>query len=172
MIGSVAEGEITREKRKAHGIGRWFSQWPVWVYRLHLGWLLGHRFLLVTHRGRRSGKIRQTGVMVLHYDPCSHTALVAAGSKNADWYRNVQASPAVEIAIGRERYRPEQKFLEPHKIAMVLSWSRRHHPVTARVQSLFFGWPWKASDAELLNLAQSLGGISFRPARLLDEVIE
>ena len=72
--------------------------------------------------------------------------------------------PAVEIAIRRERYRPDLKFLQAHEIAMLLKWSRRHHPLTARVQSMFFGWPWKASDAELLNLAQSLGGVSFRPA--------
>jgi deazaflavin-dependent oxidoreductase (nitroreductase family) len=165
MIDSVAKGESARVERKAQGIGRWFSKWPVLIYRLHLGWLLGHRFLLVTHCGRCSRKMRQTGVMVLHYDPYSHTARVVAGSKRADWYRNVKASPAVEIAIGRERYRPEQKFLEPHEIAMLLKWSRRHHPVTARIQSLFFGWPWQASDQELLNLAQSLGGVSFCPAR-------
>lgn len=163
MINSVAQGEIAREKRKAHGIGRWFSKWPVWVYRLQLGRLLGHRFLLVSHYGRRSGMLRQTGVMVLHYDSYSHMACVVAGSRSADWYRNVHVSPAVEIAIGRERYRPEQRFLQPYEIAMLLKWSRRHHPLTARVQSLFFGWPWKASDAELLNLAQSLGGVSFRP---------
>ncbi len=169
MIDCVAKGEIAHEKWKARGIGRgigrWFSKWPVWVYRLHLGWLLGHQFLLVTHRGRRSGMLRQTGVMVLHYDSYSHRVSVVAGSQKADWYRNVQASPAVEIAIGRERYRPEQKLLEPHEIALLLKWSRCHHPLTARIQSWFFGWPWQASDAELLNLAQSLGGVSFHPAR-------
>jgi deazaflavin-dependent oxidoreductase (nitroreductase family) len=165
MIDCVAKGELVREKRKARGIGRWFSKWPVWVYRLHLGWLLGYRFLLVTHCGRRSGKMRQTGVMVLHYDSYCQRACAVAGSQSADWYRNLQAAPAVEIAIGRERYRPEQKLLEAHEIAMLLKWSRRHHPFTARVQSWFFGWPWRASDAELLNLAQSLGGVSFRPAR-------
>ncbi len=82
MIDCVAKGEIAREKRKAHGIsrgiGRWFSKWPAWVYRLHLGWLLGHRFLLVTHRGRRSGMLRQTGVMVLHHDSYSHRICVVA----------------------------------------------------------------------------------------------
>lgn len=171
MTGPVAEEKTACDKRKAHGIGRWLSTWPVWLYRYHLGWLLGHRFLLVTHCGRRSRKMRQTGVMVLHYDPRSHTASVVAGSKRADWYRNVQASPPVEIAIGRERYRPEQEFLEPDEIALLLRWSRRHHPVTARVQSLFFGWPWKASDQELLNLAQSLGGVSFRPVQRPDTIL-
>src|SRR5512143_2438040 len=141
MIDSVATNETVRGKRKAHGIGRWFSQWPVWVHRLQLGWMLGNRFLLVSHYGRRSGLLRQTGVMVLHYDSHSHTACVIAGSRDADWYRNVHASPAVEVAIGRDRYRPEQKLLQTHEIAVLLKWSRRHHPFTARVQSWFFGWP-------------------------------
>ncbi len=100
MIDCVAKGEIAREKRKAHdisrGIGRWFSKWPVWVYRLHLGRPLGHRFLLVTHRGRRSGMLRQTGVMVLHYDSYSHRVCVAAGNQKAGWYRNVQARERAE----------------------------------------------------------------------------
>ena len=28
---------------------------PIWLYRLHLSWLLGERFLLLTHTGRNSG---------------------------------------------------------------------------------------------------------------------
>jgi hypothetical protein len=33
---------------------------PLLLYRLGLGWIFGHRFLLLTHKGRRSGKVRQT----------------------------------------------------------------------------------------------------------------
>jgi hypothetical protein len=40
---------------------------PVSLYRLHLGWLLGHRFLLLTHTGRRSGLRRQTVLEVMEY---------------------------------------------------------------------------------------------------------
>jgi len=29
---------------------------PIYLYRLDLGWLLGHRFLLLVHRGRESGR--------------------------------------------------------------------------------------------------------------------
>ena len=166
MIDSVAKAETAREKRKAHGIGRWFSKWPVWVYRLHLGWLLGYRFLLVTHCGRRSGKIRQTGVMVLYYDPNSHTALVVAGTKSADWYRNIQAEPSLSVAVAGRRFIPAQRFVPVEELAANIAWSRRHHPVRAWIQSRFFRWPWTRSPEEILALARSLGGVAFRPAEL------
>ncbi len=96
-----------------------------------------------------------------------HVSLPAARAPTG--IATCKASPAVEIAIGRERHRPEQSFLEPVEIAGLLRWSRRHHPITARIQSMFFGWPWKASDAEILDLAHSLGGVAFWPVQTNEE---
>ena len=155
--------QMGRSKSRAHGLTLWFSRWPILMYRLRLGWLMGHNFLLVTHRGRRSGKVRQTGVMVLRYDVRTHEAIVAAGSLGADWYRNIQSAPAIEIAIGRERYQPKQRLLTAAEVAAALAWSRRHHPIAAWVQSRFFGWPWKVSEEACLEIAQSLGGVAFSP---------
>ena len=42
---------------------------PSYLYRFRLGGLLGHRFLLLTHRGCKSGLTRRTPLEVLHYDP-------------------------------------------------------------------------------------------------------
>ena len=165
-VRQVAEEASNRGKKKVPVWARWLGKWLIIVYHFHLGWLVGHRFMLITHRGRRTGKVRQTGVMVLRYDRQSREALVAAGSANADWYRNIHASPAIEVALGRERYRPEQRFLEVDEIAELLAWSRQRHPVKARIQSMFFHWPWGTSKKELLDLARSLGGVAFRPGQL------
>ena len=51
---------------------------PIWLYRLHLGWLFGHRLLLLTHRGRTSGRIHQTLLEVAHYDPRSAECVVVS----------------------------------------------------------------------------------------------
>jgi deazaflavin-dependent oxidoreductase (nitroreductase family) len=165
-VRQVAEEASNRGKKKVPVWARWLGKWLIIVYHFHLGWLVGHRFMLITHRGRWTGKVRQTGVMVLRYDRQSREALVAAGSANADWYRNIHASPAIEVALGRERYRPEQRFLEVDEIAELLAWSRQRHPVKARIQSMFFHWPWGTSKKELLDLARSLGGVAFRPGQL------
>ncbi|RPI28328.1 MAG: hypothetical protein EHM70_16815 [Chloroflexota bacterium] len=41
---------------------------PLVLYRLRLGWLLDHRFMQLTHVGRRSGKVRRTVLVVLSFD--------------------------------------------------------------------------------------------------------
>jgi deazaflavin-dependent oxidoreductase (nitroreductase family) len=162
IVRQDAEGVSDHGKKKVPVWSKWLGKWLILVYRFHLGWLMGHRFLLVTHRGRSTGKVRRTGVMVLRYDRRSREAFVVAGRAKADWYRNIHAYPALEVALGRERYRPEQRFLEVEEIAELLAWSRQRHPVKARIQSLFFHWPWDLSNQELLDLGRSLGGVAFR----------
>jgi deazaflavin-dependent oxidoreductase (nitroreductase family) len=159
-----AAGSPARPGRGSRGWLWWVSRWSLPLYRLRLGWLLGRRFMLITHVGRRSGKTRRTCVMVLRFDARSGEAFVAAGSPRADWYQNIHASPAVEVAVGARRYRPAQRFLTAEEIEQVLAWSRDHQRFHAQVQSLFFGWPWPPSDEDLHRLSRSLGGVAFRPA--------
>jgi hypothetical protein len=74
-------------RERPRGFFRLLMRLPIYLYRLDLGWLLGHRFLLVTHRGRRTGLLRQTVVEVLHYDPATRESVVlSALGERADWY--------------------------------------------------------------------------------------
>ena len=65
--------------RRPYGIYRWLANLPRWFYRLGLGWVLGYRVAQITHRGRKSGQIRQTILEVLHYDRETHEVLVVSG---------------------------------------------------------------------------------------------
>ncbi len=77
---------------------------PWLAYRLGLGWLLGHRVVLLEHRGRTTGRPVRTVLHVLRWDPASRHVLVAVGSDpGAEWYHNVLAHPLVRVTIGRER---------------------------------------------------------------------
>lgn len=49
-----------KEVQTPHGLARLLFRLPIWLFRLHLGWLAGHCFLLLTHSGRQSGLPRQT----------------------------------------------------------------------------------------------------------------
>ena len=67
---------------------------PIYLYRLGLGQLLGHRFMLLTHRGRRSGRVYQTALEVVRYDPSLRETVVASGwGERSDWYRNSRLIP-------------------------------------------------------------------------------
>jgi deazaflavin-dependent oxidoreductase (nitroreductase family) len=137
---------------------------PRWLYRLHLGWVLGHRFLLLTHRGRRSGRLYTTVVEVARYDPTTRESVVVSGwGDRANWYRNLQVAPALEIETGGQRYVPIQRFLTSEEVYRELrDYLRRNRWAVGIVRRLF-GLRFDGSDADRARVAL-LRGVAFRPA--------
>ena len=137
---------------------------PIYLYRLNLGWLLGHRFLQLVHRGRRSGLLRETVLEVLHYDPATGESVVlSAWGEKADWYRNVGATPALEVRTGGERYVPEQRFLAPEENHIIICDYGRRHPLAFRVFARVFGYPLDGTETARREFACSLRLVAFRP---------
>jgi deazaflavin-dependent oxidoreductase (nitroreductase family) len=88
------------------GFLRLLLRLPIWFYRLNLGWLLGQRFLLLTHTGRKSGKTYHTVIEVVNYDPETDIYTVASGwGESADWYRNILKTPGVTVQVGRKKFK-------------------------------------------------------------------
>lgn len=137
---------------------------PILLYRVDLGWLLGHRGLLLTHRGRKTGLLRQTVLEVMVYDPATRESVVLSGyGERADWYRNITAEPALEVQSGRERYVPAQRFLAPEEnLAAIVEYERRH-PIAARVFARIFDYPLGGSEEARRDFAESMRLVAFRP---------
>lgn len=136
---------------------------PLVLYRLHLGWLLGKRFMQLTHVGRRSGKVRRTVLAVLRFDRQTNELYAVSAWKGSDWYANIQASPALEVASGFARYAPVQRTLAPEEIAAALLAYRKRHPLFSRIICRIPGWKWDSTPEEFLELAHTLRGVAFRP---------
>lgn len=148
---------------------RWLLRAPLTLYRHDLGWMLGRRFVMVIHVGRRSGRQYRTVLEVIGSNPASGEVVVMAGlGRAADWYRNIQAGPAVEIAIGRERFCPVTRQLdERDAAAAVADYERRNRwaaPVVRRVLSWLVGWRYDGSAAARERLVQELPVVAFRPS--------
>ncbi|MDI3340155.1 MAG: nitroreductase family deazaflavin-dependent oxidoreductase [Sphaerobacter sp.] len=113
-------------RTKPRGLVRRLLRLPIPLDERWLGGLLGHRFLLPTHRGRASGHLHQTVLEGLRYDPATRECIVvSAWGPRADWYRNLQAGPAVEVRTGRLRYAPTHRVLDRDEAAAVLArWER------------------------------------------------
>jgi deazaflavin-dependent oxidoreductase (nitroreductase family) len=93
---------------------------------VELGWLLGRRLLLLTHVGRRSGRRYRTVLEVIGTDPGTGEVIVLSGhGRSADWYRNRQAAPAVEVVVGRDRFRPHGELGQAEAIAVLADYERR-----------------------------------------------
>ncbi len=149
---------------KPTGASRLVFRLPIYLYRLDLGRLLGHRFLLLVHRGRKSGLLRETVLEVLLHDPATRESVVlSAWGEKSDWYRNVGATPALEVRTAGQRYVPEQRFLAPEENHAVISDYGRRHPLALRVFARVFGYPLGGTEAARREVAGSLRVVAFRP---------
>jgi deazaflavin-dependent oxidoreductase (nitroreductase family) len=148
------------------GLTRLLARAPLWLYRFHLGRLLGHHALVLTHRGRKSGKARQAILEVVHYDPATRESVVFAGWRgDTDWYRNLQAHPALRVQTAGTSYVPVQRFLSPEETARDLAAYVARYPWLAR-QALarVFGLSLDDAPDGMTRAAAFFRGVAFRPA--------
>lgn len=146
------------------GLLKWFFLAPRYLYRWHLGWLLGHHVLMITHIGRKTGRKRQTVVEAVNYDPKTQACQALAGyGERTDWYRNIQARPALEVQIGSKRYVPQQHFLSTEELLTILQDYEHRHPRGLRILFRHIGYPYDGSPEGLHAIAQALRGVAFRP---------
>jgi deazaflavin-dependent oxidoreductase (nitroreductase family) len=105
---------------------------PIRLYRLGLGGLLGGRFVLLEHRGRRTGQVREVVLEVVDRDPATGEVLIASGyGSRAQWYRNILVQPRVTFRVGRRRYEGVAEPLDPAESGRRLAAYARRRPRSA-----------------------------------------
>ncbi len=136
---------------------------PLVLYRLRLGWLLGRRFMQLTHVGRRSGRTYRTVLAVLKFDGKTSGIYAISAWKGSDWYDNIQASPALQVETGFVHYVPAQRILSAEEITAAFMEYRKQHPIFSRMVCRIPGWKWDSTYDEFLSLARTLRGVAFTP---------
>jgi deazaflavin-dependent oxidoreductase (nitroreductase family) len=142
---------------------------PSTVYRAGFGWVLGHRFLALSHRGRRSGQLYTTVLEVVRWRSGPKEAVVVSGfGPGAQWFRNVLAGGAEHVTIGRLHFRPGVRVLEPSEaIAVLAEYERRNRliaPVVRAVLSRLVGFRYDGSAAGRARIVESLPLVAFAAA--------
>lgn len=106
---------------------------PIWIYRLGLGGLLGHRFVLLTHRGRSTGRARQAVLEVVGRNDATGAVLVASGyGGRSQWFRNILQQPRVLYQLRNRRFRGTARPLPPEESGKVLAHFAQRHPWAAQ----------------------------------------
>lgn len=151
--------------RKPRGLLRLALRAPIWLYRARLGWLTGHRLLYLAHRGRRTGARREVVVETVHYDPAiPEVTVVAAWGGNPDWYRNLQAAPAIEVRLGRHRWQqPRHRFLGATETRQTLLAYQHAHPHAWKRLAPLLGFPPDPADPRWPEVAATVHAIAFTP---------
>jgi deazaflavin-dependent oxidoreductase (nitroreductase family) len=141
---------------------------PDRLYRHGLGFLLGRRFVRLTHTGRRSGTQYTTVLEVVRYDPAVPELVVASGfGARADWLRNLQAGGPAEVTVGRATFRAAHRRLDVDEAVTVFAeYERRNRligPILRRVLSWLLGWHYDGSPDARRRIAEQLPLVALRP---------
>lgn len=142
---------------------------PALLYDWRLGWLLGRRFLRLTHVGRRTGRTYRTMLEVVGAKRAENELIVIAGlGRKAQWYQNLQVHEALEVAIASDRFVPIHRELSlPEAERALADYERRNRylaPLIRRVLSCLVGWHYDGTKSERQRLVTELPLIGLRPA--------
>jgi len=138
---------------------------PIWLYRARLGWLLGDRFLMLTHTGRKSGLPRQVVIEVVQHDKQTDTYYVVSGwGEKSDWYQNIRKTPSVTIHTGGRTFHSKAEFIPVEKAIDILKAYARDHPIAFNeLSGLFLGERMKPGSDAPERLARKMPMVAFHP---------
>jgi len=114
-------------------IFRFLFRAPVYLYRWGLHGLVSRNVLLITTRGRKTGKPRTTPLGYL-FEPASNTYYLVAGWKGkTNWYQNALAHPEVRIAVGSLTFDAVASRMDDNRVAEHLAFYARRNPFAERL---------------------------------------
>jgi deazaflavin-dependent oxidoreductase (nitroreductase family) len=154
------------QRDRPRGLLRWFLRAPTVLYRARLGWMLGRRFLMLTHTGRTSGLPRRTVVEVVDHDLASDTYFVASGwGGRSDWLRNVEKTPRVRVDVGARRFEADAVRLPVDDAVRALgSYAGRHPKAFAELGKLLLGERLAPTPQDCRKLADRVPLVALRVA--------
>ena len=145
--------EKISDPKPPRGISRLLFRTPIWLYKLNLGWMMGNRFLKITHTGRVSGEPRHLVLEVVKYEPSSETYYIAAAwGEQSDWVKNIRANPRVEVQVGRRKMDMVAGQLTPEQGEIVILDYAQRHPTAMKSLVRFMGYQLDGSEADFREL--------------------
>jgi deazaflavin-dependent oxidoreductase (nitroreductase family) len=139
------------------------------LYAIGLGPLIGKFILLLTTTGRKSGRKRVTP---LQYERigCDYYVGAARGMK-ADWVRNIQSDPQVEVHVGARRFHGIAEVInDPSRFADFLEVRLARHPrMIGLIMEKAHGLSKRPNRAQLEILGTSEVLVILRPGEFSEK---
>jgi deazaflavin-dependent oxidoreductase (nitroreductase family) len=137
---------------------RFFLRAPITLYRVGLGRLLGQRFILLHHIGRKTGRERRTVLQVVERERDTYYVTAGFGTES-DWFKNLQHTPEARIEVGARKLRVAAHPLDLEEGAALMRRYARAHPSAARMLAKSMGYEVDGSEADYAELPKL--GLSF-----------
>lgn len=142
---------------------------PKALYANGFGWILGHRFLQLTHTGRRSGQSFDVVVEVVRYDRSTGEATVVSGyGTSADWFRNLEAGGPAAVDFGRGPSPAAYRVLGLEEAEEVYAAYERRNlliaPLVRWTLTALLGWRYDGSAEARRRMVAELPMVALRPS--------
>ena len=135
---------------------------PRKAYAIGLGPLIGRVVLLLTTTGRRTGLKRVTPLQYELVDGAYY--LASARGVQADWFRNLQADPHVEVQVKNTHFHGlAEAVTDPQRITDFLELRLKRHPIMIGLMMRAEGLGFRPKRAVLEAYAQDLALAIIRP---------
>ncbi len=133
---------------------RWFLRAPIALYGIGLGGLLGQRFLLLHHKGAKTGLPRKNVLEVVDHDRQTDTYYVAVGfGPHSHWFKNLQRHPDTRIEVGSRKLEVHARALSAEQGGELMARYAQRNPKAARGLAKFMGFEVDGSEADYRQLA-------------------
>jgi deazaflavin-dependent oxidoreductase (nitroreductase family) len=152
------------DPKPPRGLSRLLFRAPIWLYRLNLGWIMGDRFLKMTHTGRKSGQARNVVLEVVEYDLSNETYYIAsAWGEKSDWVKNIRANPQVKVQVARKKLDMVVSQLNLDESETVILDYAQRHPKAMINLARFMGFQLDGSEDDFRELGRLLLMFALKP---------
>lgn len=146
------------------GFSRILWRIPIFFYRVGLGGLLGKRFLLLNHKGRKTGVLRQAVIEIVKFDREKQSYYSVSGfGPGSDWYKNLLAGPDVTIQVGSKKLSVHAVQVPAQQAEDVLVDYNHRYPGALKELSRILGYEIDNSEEDVRFLASIVPMICFEP---------
>jgi deazaflavin-dependent oxidoreductase (nitroreductase family) len=164
---SIEEVLMTRllPKGDPGPVFKWLFKVPVFFYMIGLP-LFGSFILLLTTRGRKSGKLRHTPLEYRREGGSGYRIIMAGWGGNTDWRWNIETDPQVTVQAGREKYQASAVRLTDDEVAAFLAQAMQLNPSSGKIWSR-----WAGEQVSVDNPAGILRAARYFPSYRLMPII-
>ena len=142
-------------------VKKWLVHSPAYLYKWRLGRVFGERFLMIEHRGRKSGTPYTTVLEVAGRTDAGEYVSTAGRGPRSDWYRNLQANGVDAVWIGSKRHEAELRFLDAQESAQIFEIYEAKYPKTAAKLMAVMDVSHDGSDSSRQAMAEKVPMVAF-----------
>ena len=135
---------------------------PLYFYRFRLGFLLGERFILLKHWGRKSGNLKEAVIEVIDNDKANGKIFSASGfGEKSQWYKNILANNSVFVTLKNTEYKAMTRILPEDEAKNVLLKYAKAHPKSMKGVARLSGYEMDGIEQDVIEFSKIIKIVEF-----------